>query len=61
MSEIERLITLTHAFCSKFQGILMSTLVTCFVPERAQLLVVRDRNCALRLQARLVDLSMCNV
>ena len=35
LSKVERLIAITHAFCHKFQGVILSAPVTCFLPDRA--------------------------
>ena len=49
LSEVERILSLAHCFCRKFQGMLLNTPITCFLPDRAHLLVVHDRDCALRV------------
>ena len=47
LSEVERILSLAHCFCRKFQGMLLNTPITCFLLDRAHLLVVHDRDCAL--------------
>lgn len=49
LSEVERILSLTHCFCRKFQGMLLNTPITCFLPDRAHLLFMHDWDCTLNV------------
>ena len=49
LSEVEWILSLAHCFCRKFQGMLLNTPITCFLPNRAHFLVVHDQDCALHM------------